>query len=315
LIGFLVILLIAAGSGGGSAGASNQLKTIRFMYQVTLFTAPIFVAITKGWYDEALQKAGYRVQYSSTVGGNPILEAMAAGKVDFGDVGTSIAVTGIGRGVPLKIVMTTNIGGESIVVPAASKITKIAELRGHKIGIQGKGTMQDFILHKALSDNNIPLSQVQIVEIPAADLAGTLGRGQVDAATLWEPVASQLVLSKKGRVLEYGQQLWPNHDNESPSATDKAIKEDPTAVRALVQQTVRGLHYCAVQADECKKIAAEKLNLTPAVVDYAWNHTIRPKDGRPNEESLQEFAAQLKAWGMINRTLSAKDIVDTEFLR
>lgn len=306
----LSLLLVAW--GGSSPG--DEVKTIRFMYQLSLFGAPQFVAMKKGWYDEALKKVGYRVEYASTLGGNPILEAMAAGKVDYGELGTSVAVTGIGRGVPLKIVMTTNIGGESIVVPASSKVSSMSDLKGQKIGIQGKGTMQDFILRKALADNSILLSQVQIVEIPAPQLPGALERGQVDAATLWEPVASNLVLSGKGRVLAYGQDIWPNHDNQSPSATLRAIKEDPQAVRALVQQTVRGLNYCAEHADDCKQILAEKLNLPLNVIDYAWSHTLRPKDGRPNGPSVEEFAKHLYDWGMIKRKPSLNDLVDTQFL-
>ena len=304
----------AAVALASSADVSAQDKTIRFMYQLSLFGAPQFIAIKKGWYEEELKRVGYKVEYSSTMGGNPILEAMAAGKVDYGELGTSVAVTGIGRGVPLKIVMTTNIGGESIVVPASSKIKSLSELKGLKVGIQGKGTMQDFILRKALNDNNIPVSQVEIVEIPAAQLAGTLERGQVDAATLWEPVASNLVVSGKGRVLAYGQKIWPNHDNQSPSATDKAIKDHPQAVRVLVQQTVRGLHYCAENATECKQAVAERLNLPIEVIDYAWNVTTRPKDGRPNGASLEEFARKLQEWGMIKRKLAVKDLVDTRFL-
>jgi len=311
----IVVAVIAAFALVSGSPVLAQGKTIRFMYQLSLFGAPIFIAMKKGWYEEELKKVGYGIEYSSTLGGNPILEAMAAGKVDFGELGTSVAVTGIGRGVPLKIVMTTNVGGESIVVPTASKINSLAELRHAKIGIQGKGTMQDFILHKALADNKIALSDVQIVEIPANQLPGAVERGQVDAATLWEPVTSNLLVSGKGRVLAYGQQIWPNHDNQSPAATDKAIKEDAQAVRILVQQTLRGLKYCEQNADECKQAVAEKLNLPINVIDYAWKVTTRPKDGMPNEQSLEQFATSLQEQGMIRRKLSVKDIVDTQFLK
>jgi len=310
-----LVVVIAAVALASTPPALAQDKTVRFMYQLSLFGAPIFIAMKKGWYEEELRKVGYRIEYSSTLGGNPILEAMAAGKVDFGELGTSVAVTGIGRGVPLKIVMTTNVGGESIVVPTASKIKSLGELRHTKIGIQGKGTMQDFILHKALADNKIPLSEVEIVEIPANQLPGAVERSQIDAATLWEPVASNLLVSGKGRVIAYGQQIWPDHDNQSPSATDKAIKEDPQAVRVLVQQTLRGLKYCEQNADECKQAVAEKLNLPIDVIDYAWKVTTRPKDGMPNAQSLEQFAKSLQEQGMIRRNLSVKDIVDTQFLK
>ena len=57
----------------------RELKPIRLMYQTTAFGAPIFVALEKGWYEQALNKVGYTLKTSSAIFGPPIVEAMAAG--------------------------------------------------------------------------------------------------------------------------------------------------------------------------------------------------------------------------------------------
>lgn len=300
---------------GGLALRSAELKPIRLMYQTTTFGAPIFVALEKGWYEEALNKVGYTLKTSSAIFGPPIVEAMAAGQVDIGELGVAPHVVAVGRGLPIRALVTTNIAGESIMINRDSPVRSIKDLIGKKIAIPAKGGMQDFIIRRALAGAGLdPNKDVTWIELSPADMSTSLERGQVDAAVLWEPWTARLVLQGQ-RLLATGQDIWPDHDNQLISATDAVIKNDAPAVQAFVDQTLRGLSYILDHPDEGITITARHLGLEREVVAESWKTMIRRRSGVPNAASIQEFADALYEWGYIKRKVGERDIVDYRFVR
>lgn len=308
----LVVSIVLIGSTETQA---RDLKPIRFMYQTSAFGAPIFVALEKGWYEQALNKIGYTLKTSTALFGPPIVEAMAAGQVDIGELGVAPHVVAVARGLPIKAVVTTNIAGESIMVPRDSPVKELKQLMGKKISIPGKGTMQDFIIRRALVGAGLnPDADVKWVELSPADMSVMLERKQIDAAVLWEPWTARLALQGQ-RVLASGQDVWPDHDNQLISVTEAAIRDDEPAVRVFVEQTLRGLAYIMDNPDESITITARHLGLEREVIAKSWPMMIRRRSGVPNAASLQEFADALYKWGYIKRKINSRDMIDTRFLK
>jgi sulfonate transport system substrate-binding protein len=311
----LFVFLTSVAFSWTAYAQSRELKPIRLMYQTTAFGAPIFVALAKGWYEEALNKVGYTLKTSSALFGPPIVEAMAAGQVDIGELGVAPFVVAVSRGLPLKAVITTNIGGESIMVGKDSRINSIKDLKGKKIAIPAKGNMQDFIIRRALlADGLNPNSDVSWVELSAPDMSTSLVRNQIDAAVLWEPWTARLVLQGQ-RVLASGQAVWPDHDNQLIAVTGAAIRDDEPAVRAVVEQTRRGLEYILANPEDSISLTAKFLGIERAVIAESWKLMIRRPSGEPNAKSLEEFADALLEWGYSKHKISAGNMIDDRFLK
>lgn len=298
---------------GFAQAQGGNLKPIRLMYQTTAFGAPIIVALEKGWYEQALNKVGYTLKTSTATFGPPIVEAMAAGQVDIGELGVAPHVVAVARGLPIKAVVTTNIAGESVMLPKDSSVKSIKDLKGKKVAIPAKGTMQDFIIRRALTANGMTPADVTWIEMSPADMSTSLQRNQIDAAVLWEPWTARLLL-QGARMLKSGQEIWPDHDNQLISVTAAAIQDHEPAVRAFVQQTIRGLEYVMDNPDESITITAKHLGLEREVVAKAWANMIRRRSGAPNPQSLQEFVNALREWGYVKRQVTSQDLIDTRFL-
>jgi aliphatic sulfonates family ABC transporter substrate-binding protein len=297
------------------APALAQQKVIRFAHQKNLFMAPVFVAVEKGWFDEALAKVGYKMERHEINIGPAVAEAMAADQIDIGQLGIAVIVTAAGRGLPAKIVVNTGVAGEGVVVRPDSGIAKLVDLRGKTIAIPAKGNMQDFIVRRGLEEAGLdPTKDVKFIEIAAPDQKQALLNGKlVDAITLWEPLVTDAVLSG-GHLLATGQEIFPGHDNDSISATTEAIKKHPEAVRAIVEAVVRSQQWVMDHPDEAKPISAKYLGLPLPTVDAAWMNVFRRRDGHPSVEYTQQFADFLFKWGYIKAKLSAADLIDSEFL-
>ena len=291
-----------------------QQKTIRFAHQKNLFMAPVFVALEKGWFTEPLAKAGYKMDRREINVGPAVAEAMAANQIDIGQMGMAVIVTSVGRGLPARIVVNTGIAGEGVVVRGDSGITKMSELRGKTIAIPAKGNMQDYIVRRGLEKAGIdPAKDVKFVEIAAPDQKQALMAKLVDAVTLWEPLVTDVVLAG-GHLLASGQEIDPNHDNDTISASEEAIKNHPEAVRAIVQTVVQAQQWVMDNPEEAKTISAKYLGLPRATIDAAWKNVYRRRDGQPSPQSTQEFADFLYKWGYIKNKLTATALIDGQFL-
>jgi NitT/TauT family transport system substrate-binding protein len=291
-----------------------QEKVIRFAHQKNLFMAPVFVAVEKGWFNESLNKVGYKMDRREIPIGPAVAEAMAANQIDIGQLGMAVIVTAAGRGLPAKIVVNTGIAGEGVVVRADSGIAKMADLRGKTIAIPAKGNMQDFIVRRGLEQAGLdPTKDVKFVEIAGPDQKQALLAKHVDAVTLWEPLVTDVVLAG-GRLLASGQQIYPDHDNDTISTTAQAIANHPEAVRAIVQTVVRAQQWVIDNPDEGKTISAKYLGLPRATVDAAWQNVVRRRDGRPSPKHTQEFADFLFKWGYIKNKVTANTLIDEQFL-
>lgn len=306
-IAFTALALLAA-------GAEAQEKTIRFAHQKNLFMAPVFVAVEKGWFTEALGKVGYKMDRREIPVGPAVAEAMAANQIDIGQLGMAVIVTAAGRGLPAKIVVNTGIAGEGVVVRADAGIAKMADLRGKTVAIPAKGNMQDFIVRRGLERAGLdPTKDVKFIEVAAPDQKQALMAKHVDAITLWEPLVTDAVLSG-GKLLASGQEIYPDHDNDTISATTQTISTHPEAVRAIVQTVVRAQQWVMDNPDEAKTISAKYLGLPRATIDAAWQNVYRRRDGRPSPQHTQEFADFLQKWGYIKSKLTAASLIDDRFL-
>jgi len=297
-----------------SATATAQDKVIRFAHQKNLFMAPVFVAIDKHWFDDALAKVGYKMDRREINVGPAVAEAMAADQIDMGQLGIAVIVTAVGRGLPAKIVVNTGVSGEGIVVRPDPAVKTMADLKGKTIAIPAKGNMQDFIVRRGLEKAGLdPAKDVKFIEISAPDQKQALLSKQVDAITLWEPLVTDAVLGG-GQLLASGQEIYPNHDNDSISATAQAIAKHPQAVRAIVETIVKAQQWVMDNPEEAKTISAKYLGLPRTTIDAAWKNVFRRRDARPSSESTQEFADFLYKWGYIKTKLTSKDLIDEQFL-
>jgi len=297
-----------------STAPAEAQKTIRFATTNNLFMAPVFAAIEKGWFDQALSKVGYKLDWHQMNVGPAIAEAMAGDQVDIGQLGVAVAVTAAGRGLPVKILMNTGIAGEGILVRADSGIAKLADLRGKTIAIPAKGNMQDFIIRLGLEKAGLdPSTDVKFLEMDASNQKQALLAKLIDAAVLWEPLSTDIVMNG-GRLLASGQQIYPDHQNDTISASSHAIKEHPEAVRAIIETVVRAQQWVIDNPDEAKTITTKYAALPRATIEAAWLNVFRRRDGRPDVKTVTAFADYLYRWGYIKKKLTPQELIDEQFL-
>jgi taurine transport system substrate-binding protein len=149
----------------------------------------------------AVEKAtGYKVTYRKLASGADVIRALASGSIQLGEAGSSPIAAGLSQGVDISLFwILDNINdAEALVARDGSGVTKLADLKGHKIGLPFVSTSHFHAL-VALQNAGVDPSTVKILNLRPPEVAAAWERGDIDATYIWDPVLAKV--KKNGKVL------------------------------------------------------------------------------------------------------------------
>jgi NitT/TauT family transport system substrate-binding protein len=195
----LAIALIAlAGCGGLTINAAStspnglEKTTLNVAVVPAVDSAGFFVALHEGLF----KQRGLTVHYTPAISSDDVINQMVAGQYDItGGNYVSYIQHYVTDHQPLEIVAEGSVmqeGTQAIYTMPNSKITTIAKLKGHLLGINAPFNINYLLAASVLTENGIKLPQVRFPSkpIPFPIMAKQLAAGKIDAAALPEPFAT-----------------------------------------------------------------------------------------------------------------------------
>ena len=287
---------------------------VRIATQPAPLYAPIFVAKQKHWLEDELGKKGVTVKWSSFVAGPPENESFAAGLQDIGVMGDTPAIIARSAGVNTRIVGITAVGPKAlaIAVPANSPLKNPADLKGKKVAVT-KGSYAHHLLHVVLKNAGLKATDIKIIHLSPADLVSAFGRGDVDAASTWEPYLSKLE-EAGGRVLVDGTGI--KKGELVFIAIDDYAKKNAWVVEAILKAYKRGEEYLKANPKQGAELISPEVKLTPeqlakVLPKFDFNPVIRPD----HVEELKKTEEFLRENGLIQKAVDIDAFVDTRYLK
>lgn len=183
------------------------------------------------------------VQITQFRGGPATQEALASGAIDISTIAPGAAALAIAKGVQEKIVALSvppTPQGWYILVPAASSIKSMAELKGKTVGVTQKGSLTDFWVQRAAAKAGIT---VQTVPLGAPAVMPALKAKQVDAAILW-PIFSYKGLADGDfrSIDDLGATFEPSV-SEGWAASSDIIQKRPAVLRRWLEANSKAIVY------------------------------------------------------------------------
>jgi sulfonate transport system substrate-binding protein len=200
--------MLAGGAALGLAGGARAGQTVRIGYQK--FGLLVLVK-ARGRLEKALAALGWSVAWSEFPGGIQLVEALQAGKLDFGVLGEAPPIFALAAGAPLVYLGAEPPApaGEAVLVPKRSAIKTLADLAGKQV-VVNKGSNSHYLLVKALEEAKVPYDQVKVTFVPPAGARAAFEAGQVDAWSIWDPFLASAQVATGARVLRDGRGLVEN---------------------------------------------------------------------------------------------------------
>ncbi|HEY6133591.1 MAG TPA: ABC transporter substrate-binding protein [Rubrivivax sp.] len=249
----------------GTLGAPAVLRAqaatkIRIGYWPIAAGLPFYAAIELGYFKEA----GLDVEPLRFAGAQQVMEAVLAGRSDGTANGTGSANIAIGElAAPgtFKIFASNPSNAKNVldefIVPAASTVKTIAELKGKRVG-SGPG-IQNVTLAKTVLER-AGATGATVVELPIAQHVATLAAGQLDACYTLEPTGTIGRMNGTTRVLEagviakyvLGDPLAPWFGG-SASLTSAFIQKYPAEAKKFVAAYAKGVALVRTKPAEARQ--------------------------------------------------------------
>nr|WP_139308764.1 sulfonate ABC transporter substrate-binding protein [Pantoea sp. 1.19] len=203
--------------------------------------------------------------------GPQLLEALNVGSVDLGGTGDIPPLFAQAAGADLLYVGAepAKPKAEVILVPEASPIRNVADLKGRKVAFQ-KGSSSHNLVLRALQQAGLSFSDIQPVYLTPADARAAFQQHSVDAWAIWDPFYSAAVLQGDARVLIDGSRL--NLTGSFYLATRDYTEKNAPFLRAVLDTFTEAETLTRTQKDASIALISQAIGLpVPVIARYLAN--------------------------------------------
>lgn len=247
--------------GSSAAWAVDpSVKQLRVGYQKA--SVNLVIAQQQKLFEKEFPNA--KISWNEFPGGPQILEALAVGSIDMGATGDTPPVYAQAGNKPLHYFAyeTAKPLSSAILVQHNSKITKLSQLKGKRVGVH-RGSSSHYLLVQAVRKAGLQWTDIQTVWLSPADARAAFQKGAIDAWAIWDPYYAAAQVEDKARVLSSGKGLSPNYTFYL--ASENLIKNYPQALKGIIKQVNVADKWVQSHKAKTASIFAQSTGLKPIV--------------------------------------------------
>ncbi len=256
----------ASAAPSASAPAKNYPKALRIGYQKG---NTLNILKAHGNLEKRLKDLGISVEWNVFPGGNNVLEALAAGQIDYGNAADGSGVFAQAGGKTFVYVGNDlpNPEGMGIMVHKDSPIKTIADLKGKKVAVI-KGGNHHYLTVLALERVGLKADDVQYVYVKdASEGRAVFETKQVDALGSWDPFFATVQNDLKPVTLTDGADYSPNRTFYYSS--NEFTSKYPDLVKIILEETDVSDKWANGNKEEVVKLLTQELGIDEQAIRTA----------------------------------------------
>lgn len=220
------------------------------------------VALLKGTglLEKSLEDKSVTVSWSEFSSGPPLLEALAAGALDFGTTGDVPPLFAHASGGDLEFVgaYEGSALGSAILVHKDSGIATLADLKGKKLAFK-RGSSAHNIALQLLRTVGLTLEEVEAVDLTPPDAGPAFANGSIDAWSIWDPYTAITEALPDTVTLASADGVVPSYGFFS--ANTGFAQDNPDLVKGIIKKLQKAGKAAQNDLDGTVKAFAEATGL------------------------------------------------------
>lgn len=319
---FLITLLAAVQIGtlavcsvmGVSAAADASEETL----EVHIGDQPSFyilkIAEENGYFEDEFEGTGVSIVVDNFVNqGSAIVEAMNAGDVDLGVIGTMPLVTADANDSHFVAISSVNLSedGFKLYVGADSEIKSTEELKGKKVAVKFSSNEHEMLL-TLLANAGLSDTDVEIVNMSADDSLNSLLSGDVDATVLR---GDQLKAADDGGAVVIADNSETGIVANLLVGREAFVEEHPEVVTGVLKVLEKTKQWIDENPEETVALFVEETGTDPEAAQVSFESRSRSISIDQDKfiDPIQRTLDFLVSQGTIEDSLTVEDIVDTQY--
>ncbi|GAA4178563.1 ABC transporter substrate-binding protein [Gryllotalpicola koreensis] len=333
-VGIGAAVVLAGGLGGWAFIASQPKKTANGLAVTTSWAdkeikitspsgvceAPLVVAYEKGFFD----KAGLNVKLLKTGDGENVVEAVGSGKYTASNGIFFNYLDPIYNGTPVKLSGGLHYGCLDLYVKSDGDITKVADLKGKKIGVTSlQGSSTNFFsldLLDAGINSSPEAKQVEWVVITDQTLLPqALKDGKVDAIATAGGFLPIIQAVKDGWATEISNNRNLSKNADEPCCAvvlnNTFVSQDPVTAAKLVTAWAQGSRWAGANLEATAELESGKYvaGKPEEILPVLKTLTFRPSPKNLHKVLEPGIEKYIKT-GFLPKSTNAKALADKAFV-
>ena len=265
-----VAALLLAGCGAKPDTAPTETTTVTTPAPINV-SGPITIGYSDwpGWtcWDIAEQQGFFKKHHVAVKlvwfpNYSDSLTALSAGQVDANCQTWSDTLPSLSSGPPLKAVMINDNSAGNDAVVAGADLHSIKDLRGKKVATE-QGTVEQFLLDKALAANGMTEKDITYIPIKVQDCPGALIAHKVDAVAVWEPNKTQILDNLPGSHVLFDSRALPGLIPDLLVFQSSIVSARPQDIQNIVDAWYDMMDWWRAHPDQAVKIMAARTKSKP----------------------------------------------------
>ena len=245
------LILAGAAALASPAGAQGGRVPVRVGYVPVIGASPLFVMHGAGWAREV----GLDLALTKFESGPPAIQALASGTLDVLFVGIAPIAVARAKGLPVKVIAASGIGGSGFAVQPALATAfeahpgkpreafatfRAKSGRPAKLGVLPPGGTPTVALRYWRTRNDVQAEDILFANMGIEAVQQAMLTGAIDGGTVLEP-ALTIVQSRKPDVktVAFAPEMYPNLPGVVVAATESFMAAQPKAVTDVVRLASR----------------------------------------------------------------------------
>ncbi|MBI4588685.1 MAG: ABC transporter substrate-binding protein [Candidatus Rokubacteria bacterium] len=273
--------------------------------------SPVFVADAKGLFKKHGLSVAVRV-FDTGVGA---AAAFRGGRADY-QAGCDFATINLLQTEDIIVLAPYEHDSDSIIISVREGIKDLRDLKGRKVGLR-RGTTSEFFTLRALKDVGLGLKDIDVVNLFAADQLPAIVRGDIDAASWWQPFGWQAEAASSGKVRTLVTArgyytLWC-----SLVAQRKYVEAHPKETVAFLKALHDASEWLTrVSLDEKAALVTQytksDLTTTRQVMSLQTYSIVETPEYRKSMRDMEEF---MRAGGLVKKPIQWENVLGSRYLR
>jgi len=274
-----------------------------------------YAAMERGFFADE----GIEVEATTLRNGSQVADALSQGDLDCGVGGHLQTLEAVIRGDDQVFISPLSFEQQPdhlciCLVARQSTVRSAKDLEGKTIALNVRGPISDLqlkiVMHAAGGDYH----KAKVVVMPFEGMKEALARGEIDAASVVEPFASQLVDDGLGAIIDEGSLSGMLKPGDRVMITGLVthrswVDGHRTTAQAVARAVRRGIAFVQQDGAAARRIISGYTGVPPQIVKRmrlpAFDSVLNP----PDLQTAFDLAAK---FGIVSRRLQAEDLIYTE---
>lgn len=262
---------------------------------------------------------GFRVDYSDFQSGHLVIEALNSGALDYGGMSEIPPVFALASTIQSfrQIAVTHgDVNNQVVIVPKGSKINRLEDLKGKRVGYVRATTSQYFLI-RMLQSVGLEWSDITPVAMGVSDGAAAFSSGALDAWAIYGFPIQRAIATEGARVLKTALGFLSGNYIVSAHVDALADPEKAKIIGDYLRLVKRGFAWSAGHQEEWAGIIAKQIGVP---LDYVRDQFQRKSAAftlRPVTEeaitSQQQVADLFTEQKLIPRKVDVRPLWDDRY--